>query len=221
MWAASVGISGLVCLTLSGCGSDTTTVKPFGTCGNAGGGTVPCDNNPNFQCTDCGTNPCVSADQGCYSCYSTAGCFTYRCETTGGARCQNTPCSQNCGTGGGDRVPTQNRPDLTCSNCGPVPCAGASGECYSCYGADENCYKYACNGGAFCQTEPCGFLSSDGNVTRVPAWQPGKTFPDSSKGEALDGTEPAMNETTPELNKAIGEGVPAWQPDDDFTAIPV
>lgn len=83
------------------------------------------------------------------------------------------------------------------------------------------CYPYACNGGTFCSTQPCGFLSSDGNATMVPAWDASVDTPQS---EPLDGGAPAWNGEAPK-SEALDEGVPAWNGDDDVNkaaiAVPV
>mmetsp|Transcript_38720 Transcript_38720/g.102126 ORF Transcript_38720/g.102126 Transcript_38720/m.102126 type:complete len:164 (+) Transcript_38720:231-722(+) len=66
--------------------------------------------------------------------------------------------SASCGTTGGGTRPCVNNPFYTCTDCGPAPCAGSDGHCYSCYGANGMCYPYYCT--TYCSTAPCTAIES-------------------------------------------------------------
>lgn len=143
---------------LAGCGISGREIAGWGaatTCGNPYGGKQTCVNNPSYTCTDCGYRPCVATGMTCYSCASVDGnCYAYDC----GTHCSTSPCGSDfstCGTSGYGDQPCANNPKYICYNCGPAPCVGTNGYCYSCYGADQNCYKYRCSS-THCSNVPCG-----------------------------------------------------------------
>jgi len=89
-----------------------------------------------------------------------------------------------CGTTGGSGCETcTNDPEYCCYDCGPEPCAGSDGNCYSCSGSDGYCYPYYC--GSYCSTGPCmkegEFENAMNTVVRsAPIGkkpEAGKTFP--------------------------------------------
>lgn len=74
---------------MAGGGSCPDPTPSSSGCGTSGCGTVPTVNNPSETCTNCGPQPCVDVDGGCWSCEGSDGnCYAYLC----GSTCQPTPC---------------------------------------------------------------------------------------------------------------------------------
>jgi len=153
--AVQTALLALAPVVLQGCSSIKKGVATQATCGNVGGGTVKCQNNDKYSCSNCGSAPCISEEGRCYSCAGSDGnCYKYNCAGT----CQTTPCSQNCGTAGGGTRTAANNNRYICTNCGPSPCVSSTGVCYSCFGSDNACYRYRC--GDSCSSAPCTSLSA-------------------------------------------------------------
>mmetsp|Transcript_66499 Transcript_66499/g.177382 ORF Transcript_66499/g.177382 Transcript_66499/m.177382 type:complete len:255 (+) Transcript_66499:63-827(+) len=183
-------------VVLQGCSSTKKGFSTQATCGNVGGGTVKCQNNDKYSCTNCGSAPCISEDAQCYSCAGADGmCYKYNC----GGTCQQSPCSKNCGTAGGGTRPAANNNQYTCTNCGLSPCVSAAGACYSCFGSDNACYRYRC--GNSCSTAPCTSLNAKfvamSNLTQAEvAVSLAVNFPKTRVVDELEEDE-ERNETTP------------------------
>lgn len=125
----------------------------WGTCGSTGGGRQTCVNHHGYTCYNCGFEPCVDVQNRCWSCTGRTRCWQYDC----GTYCSASPCPNTgtCGQRGFGHRTSVNHPGYSCYNCGPFPCAGANGNCYSCYAPSvQRCYKYHC--GSYCSTGPCG-----------------------------------------------------------------
>jgi len=75
-----------------------------------------------------------------------------------------------CGTHGGGCQKCANVPSKQCCDCGYEPCVDVNNMCWSCWGADNKCYPYACSSGQHCGVSPCA--GGMGNETVVARFFP-------------------------------------------------